>query len=194
MNPVEQALHRIASQLVGIGQDWALVGGFAISARADPRFTRDVDVAVAVPDDSHAEQVVRSLAASGYRVNALVEQEATGRLATARLGTSNEADEVIVDLLFASSGIEPEIVAAADKLEIAPGLIVPVAQTGHLIAVKLLARNDETRPQDLADLRALLTIATADDLALARESIDLIRRRGFHRDRDLAAALAELTS
>ncbi len=194
MNPVEQALHRIASQLVGIGQDWALVGGFAISARADPRFTRDVDVAVAVSDDSHAEQVVRSLAATGYRVNALVEQEATGRLATARLGTSNEADEVIVDLLFASSGIEPEIVAAADKLEIAPGLIVPVAQTGHLIAVKLLARNDETRPQDLADLRALLAIATEDDLALARESIDLIRRRGFDRDRDLVAALAELTS
>jgi predicted nucleotidyltransferase len=192
MNQVEQALRRVASHLAGVGQDWALVGGIAVSVRAEPRFTRDVDVAVAVPDDTRAEQVVRSLAANGYRVAALVEQEATGRLATARLGTSNELDEVVIDLLFASSGIEPEIAAAADRVEFLPGLTIPVAQTGHLIATKLLARDDASRPQDLADLRALLEVAKPDDLALAREAIELIRRRGFDRERDLAAALAEL--
>jgi hypothetical protein len=71
-------------------------------------------------------------------------------------------------------------------------MTVPVAQVGHLIAVKLLARDDITRPQDLADLRALLQVATPEDIALTREAIGLITDRGFHRDRDLAAGLAEL--
>lgn len=43
-----------------------------------------------------------------------------------------------MDLLFASSGIEHEIVAAADPLEVLPDLTVPVARTGHLIALKPL--------------------------------------------------------
>jgi hypothetical protein len=194
MNPVEQVLRRVASQLAASGQGWALVGGFAVSVRADPRFTRYVDVAVAVSDDAHAEHMIRSLVAAGYRATTLVEQVATGRLATARMVTSDDPDEVIVDLLFASSGIEPEIVAAADRIEIAPGLIVPVAQTGHLIAAKLLAREDECRPLDLADLRALLAVAGPADLVVAREAVGLISERGFHRDRDLAAGLAELLS
>ena len=46
--------------------------------------------------------------------------------------------------------------------------------------------------QDLADLRALLNVAMPDDLPLAQEAIGLIVARGFHRDRDLVAALAEL--
>jgi hypothetical protein len=83
-------------------------------------------------------------------------------------------------------------VTAGEPIEIIPGLEVPVAQTGHLIAIKILARDDETRPQDLADLRALLAVATADDIELARTSIDLITQRGFHRDRDLATALQQL--
>ncbi len=36
----------------------ALVGGVAVSVRTEPRFTRDVDLAVAVPDDS---KVTKSL-------------------------------------------------------------------------------------------------------------------------------------
>jgi hypothetical protein len=99
---------------------------------------------------------------------------------------------MLVDLLFASSGIEPEIVAAAERLEVLPGLTVPVAQVGHLIAVKLLARDDQTRPLDLADLRAILQVATPDDLALGRVAIELITERGFDRQRDLAAGLAGL--
>ncbi len=66
----------------------------------------------------------------------------------------------VVDVLFASSGIEPEIVRSAEAIEILPGLVVPVARTGHLIALKLLARDDESRPQDLADLRSLHEVAT----------------------------------
>lgn len=69
------------------------------------------------------------------------------------------------------------------------GVAAPVAQSGHLIALKLLARDDRTRPQDAVDLRALIAAAADEDLALAKASVGLIERRGFSRDRDLTAAL-----
>ena len=192
MNSVEAALRRVTADLDRRRLGWALVGGFAVSARAEPRFTRDVDVAVAVIDDRAAEQNVHDLVAGGYRLLASVEQDAVGRLATVRL--SPVAGDVVVDVLFASSGIEPEIVRSAEAIEILPGLVVPVARTGHLIALKLLARDDESRPQDLADLRSLHEVATREDVDLARSAIHLITERGYHRDRDLAAALTALLS
>jgi predicted nucleotidyltransferase len=191
MRLAEAALWRAAEDLGRRGLPWALMGGLAVSARAEPRFTRDVDVAVAVPDDRAAEEAVHGLTADGYQILASVEQDAAGRLATIRLA-SPVARDVVVDVLFASSGIEPEIVQEAELLEILPGLSVPVAQTGHLIALKLLARNDESRPQDLADLNALRGVANPADLELARSALALITGRGFNRGRDLLAALEAL--
>ena len=100
--------------------------------------------------------------------------------------------DVIVDLLFASSGIEPEIAAAAEVLDILPGLRLPVATVGHLITLKLLARDDDTRPQDLADLRALIAASQPPDILAAEESIDLVLARGYNRGRDLRTSLREL--
>jgi hypothetical protein len=115
----------------------------------------------------------------------LVEQEAAGRLATARLVPPGEGETgVVLDVLFASSGIEPEVAAAAEVLEILPGLRVPVASAGHLLALKLLSRDDRTRPQDRVDLGALLHVATPADLDEARHGVALIHARGFQRDRD----------
>jgi predicted nucleotidyltransferase len=98
----------------------------------------------------------------------------------------------VVDLLFASSGIEREIVDAAERIEVVPGLRLPVAGVGHLIALKLLARDDDTRPQDSADLRALVGVANEADVLLAREAVDLIGARGYARGRDLEADLRAL--
>ena len=63
----------------------ALVGGLAMSARAEPRFTRDVDLVVGVRDDLDAEVLVRDLRARGYGLLALLNQDAVERLATVRL-------------------------------------------------------------------------------------------------------------
>lgn len=134
-NAILFAMRRAVAELDMLAVAWALVGGFAVSARSEPRFTRDVDVCVAVGDDSEAESVVAALAAHGYRLHTLVEQDAVGRLATVRMSATDDAGAgVLVDLLFASSGIEAEIVAAADRLEILPDLNVPVARAGHLVA------------------------------------------------------------
>ncbi|HEY3604485.1 MAG TPA: hypothetical protein VGL04_07415 [Sporichthyaceae bacterium] len=44
----------------------------------------------------------------------------------------------MTDLLFASSGIEDVVVAEAVTTTVLPGLVVPVARPGHLVALKLL--------------------------------------------------------
>jgi hypothetical protein len=82
MNQLEAALRRAADDLTRLAVGWALVGGFAVSARTEPRFTRDVDIAVAVDDDGAAERLVRSLLADGYELLASIEHDVAGRLAT----------------------------------------------------------------------------------------------------------------
>lgn len=63
-----------------------------------------------------------------------------GRLATMRLRVpGEEAGGVVADLLFASSGIEPEVAAEAEPLEVMGGVVLPVARTGHLLALEVLA-------------------------------------------------------
>ena len=175
------------------GSRFALIGGLAVSAHAEPRMTRDVDLAVAVKTDEEAEQIVFDLQQRGYSVLQTVEQTGTNRLATARLRPPLSSDGgAVVDLLFASSGIEPELVAAATEVELLAGLPVRVAQLGHLIALKLLSRDDDERPQDKIDLNALLREAGDTDFDRAREAIELIVERGTHRGRDLPRAFAEL--
>jgi hypothetical protein len=137
-------------------------------------------------DDRAAEALVRDLTSLGYSVISIVEQEAVGRLATARLLPPGESDgRVVVDLLFASSGIEPEVVDLAESVEVFPDVVVPVARIGHLIALKLLSRDDIRRPQDVADLRALMALSDEKDLNLAKDAVAKISTRGYDCGRPL---------
>jgi predicted nucleotidyltransferase len=192
VTPLESELRRACEELEALDRHYALVGGLAVAVWAEPRATRDADLAVAVESDDEAEELIAQLRVSGYEVVSIVEQEASGRLATARLCRSSDAQRTVTDLLFASSGIEPEIVAAARPTEVLPRLTLPVATIGHLIALKLLARDDRRRPTDADDLKSLAEIATDMDWAEATAAVALIVERGYHRDRDLAALLTHL--
>jgi hypothetical protein len=186
------ALQQAAAALRDLEREWALVGGLAVSVRAEPRFTRDLDIAIATTGDDVAERVTSALIRRGFQLNALVEQEAVGRLATARLLFPGESESgLFLDLLFASSGIEPEVVAGAEWIDSVLGLRIRVARKGHLLALKLLSRSPE-RPQDEWDLRALLKVAGPADIEDAREALQLITQRGFHRGKDLAGEFEEL--
>ncbi len=165
-----------------------IVGGLAVSARCDPRFTRDVDIAVVVDTDEHAEALMHALASHGLQMAGLVEQEAVGRLAVVRLSTE---DGLSVDLLIASSGIETEVVTNAEILEVVQGVLLPVARTGHLIALKLLSVAPG-RETDSADLRNLAAVATQDEWNLASEAVAQIQDRGYARGRQLDAELLAL--
>lgn len=142
---------------------WAVVVGLAVSIRAEPRFTRDVDLAVAVADDAAAEALVGDLRA--------------------------DAAGIVLDLLFASSGLEQEVCESAERLEILPGVTVPVARAGHLVAMKLLSRADH-RLQDEIDLRNLAVVLKTEDIELARLAAARIEAVGANRGRELVADLA----
>lgn len=188
VTPLQQAIRQVVADLTAESIRFALVGGLAVSIRAEPRLTRDIDFAVSVEDDVMAESIVRRLGSRGYIPGAVV-NHASGRLATVRLELPGS---LIIDLLFSSCGIESEIVAAAERLEAVPGLEIPVATTGHLMAMKLLARDDRQRPADADDLRSLAAVATDADWRQARTAVRLITERGYSRDRDLMAGLDEL--
>ena len=192
MTSLEAALRKISTELTQSGVSFALVGGLAVSVRTEPRFTRDADLVVALATDAEAEALIHNLRAHDYGIEAVVEQEAVGRLATVRLTPSREPQAPVVDLLFASSGIEAEVVADAEPTDLLPQLRMGVARTGHLIALKVLSRDDVRRPQDIADLRALLRVASSAELERARKSLSLIAARGYHRGRDLALEIDRL--
>lgn len=190
MNSLEVLLQRIALDLSELEVSWALLGGLAVSAWTEPRFTRDIDVAVAVAGDDEAEALVRHLRIRNYELRVSIEQDAVGRLASVRLGPpGGDLQGVVVDLLFASSGIEPEMARAAQQIEVFPGTVVPVARLGHLLALKLLSRDDVTRPQDGIDIRGLAAEMDDAERARASEAVRLIETRGYARGRNLSAML-----
>ncbi len=193
MNPIERALQHAAQALDEQGCAWALVGGLAVGARSEPRTTRDVDIAVRVANDDEAEAVVFGLQSHGYRVVTALQHATSGRLATVRLRSPTQTPrEVLVDLLFASSGIEPEVVEGAEELTLGAATRAKVASTGHLMAMKVLARDDRARPQDWDDIRALLREAEPHDLEQARAGLRLIEERGYHRGRPLLEAFERI--
>lgn len=192
MSRLQSAFTRLVSDLRTLGLHWALVGGMAVTVRARPRTTEDLDVVISVHSDREAEKVAYALLNLGYLYlpeEHALEQEDGGRLMTVRLlAPRGEEQGIIVDLLFASSGIEPEVVAAAEILEILPGVVVPVAKTGHLVAQKVLAG----REIDVRDVRWLWEVADEGEKQLARDSLVLITQRRFNRGKDLFAELGRI--
>jgi hypothetical protein len=144
---------------------------------------------VAVADSTHeaAAAIGKSLANRGYRsVPVSGRSEAAGPRILHLISPASKRRTVFVDLLFAVSGIEPDVVAAADRIAVL-GRQIPVAKLGHLLALKLLAN----RPQDQMDGARLILAAGEAEMHRAREALDLIAERGFARDegRDLQAEL-----
>lgn len=182
-------LRKIASDLERESVSFALVGGWAVGTWTLPRFTKDVDFAVAVRSDEEAERLVSRLARLGYPVEQALEHSDTARLTTVRLRLPRSSSpEPDIDLLFFSSGIEAELVKAARPMTVL-GVPLRVATIGYLLALKLLASDEEKRPQDRIDIRALLEAAGPDDIAEARSAVALITDRGCHRGKDLVAEL-----
>jgi len=172
---------------------YAVIGGLAVSVRSEPRVTRDADLAVAVASDREAEALVRELIGRGYRILAQLEQDDTHRLATVRLVSPNrpDANSFVVDLMFASCGIETEVVRDASTAEVFPGVSLPVATRAHLIAMKVLSTGPK-RFQDRGDLHALIQRASEAEIGSARAAVATIHQRHSARTKDLVADLERI--
>ncbi len=188
LSALENALRGAVEELRARGRRFALVGGLAVSVRAEVRFTRDVDLAVVVLDDADTEGLVFELRSKGYRPLASVEHETQGRLATVRLLAPQG---VKVDLLTASSGIEHEVVEGATPVTLEGVGALPVASAEDLLSLKVLSMTDR-RLQDRIDADRLVAVNPNLDLGRVRHNLELITARGFHRDQDLLAKLEAL--
>ena len=191
MTELAVVLQDVATELERMRLRFAVVGGLAVSVRGTARFTQDADIAVAASSDVEAERIAKDLIARGYRILAQVEHRQTHRLAILRLVSprSSGPNTFIVDLLFASSNLEPDVVAAAQPAEVLPGMRLPVAQRGHLIALKVISASDK-RGQDKIDLVDLIHRATPADLSLARSALESVHAHGLEQDRGLLEELA----
>ena len=68
--PLFETLAETLSQLQTLGARTALLGGLAVSAWAEPRFTRDVDLAVAVAAIRSVKPFRTGLAGATYAFQA----------------------------------------------------------------------------------------------------------------------------
>ncbi len=184
---IERALATAVDSLRSANREFALVGGLAVSVRAEVRFTRDVDFAVRVVDDADAERLIFSLTAAGYRPVATIEHEERHRLSTIRLMSPHE---IKIDLLFASSGLEHEIVERASAVSLPHGE-VPIAAAEELLAMKVLSMTAR-RLQDEIDARKLVACNPSLDLVRVRDNLSRIRERGYDRGEDLERKLAKV--
>jgi predicted nucleotidyltransferase len=186
IDPV-RALANAAEALRQHSIPFALVGGLAVSTRAEPRFTKDVDLAIVVADDRQFEQLVYQLRAAGFMLRQQLNQVGDGRLATVRLVSAHGW----VDLLAANSGIEREIVDRAELIDVPGAGAIPVARVEELVAMKLLSVKPQ-RPLDQVDLENLIAINPNLDFDRVRELLRIITDRGYSRDQDLFAKLEAL--
>ena len=180
------ALSTSVAELTGAGIPFALVGGVAVGVRADPRVTRDLDFVIPVADDADAEAIVFALQRRGFIVEAVFVRD-QGRISTVRT-RHPQAPDVLVDLLLSNARIEQEIVDQASWEEVATGIHCPVAQSWHLLAMKVLAN----RKKDQPDLQGLIERSNARIFSRAVAALRLMQKRGVAPKRDLIAELRRL--
>lgn len=65
MTALLDSLSAVTEDLHELNRPFALIGGLAVSLRAEPRFTRDADLVVSVGSDADAELIVNALLARG---------------------------------------------------------------------------------------------------------------------------------
>ena len=186
-------LRRLANDLNLSGVKWCLVGGLGTSVYAEPRTTKDIDIAVVVRSDEDFEALKGFLTSRGYHsASALMHTEPTYKMGWRLLMPTNKGDDIAVDLLHHACGVEMQIVQQAVTLEILPKVFLPVASIGHLIAMKIVSHNDIARMQDQIDLKALITVAQPEDITLAKSALVEIRRGESFASRDLIRELEAL--
>lgn len=165
---------QVVEDLAATGFDFALVGALAVGVRAEERFTKDIDFAVSVATEQDVRDCLRSLLKpDGYKLVRSPEghPELDVRPMATITPVVSDGPGILVDLLFNLCGIEADVVANAERMELLPGLVAKVATRGDLIAMKTLSLDDARRVRDRGDLAALLGVASQQDVDQACEAL-----------------------
>jgi Nucleotidyl transferase AbiEii toxin, Type IV TA system len=148
--PVADVLAMIAAIFDSSGLGYALIGGHAINAWLEPRFTADIDVTVAANPAALA-RARAGLEAAGYRVN--VEHGAEQASGPDFVRFVRAADDPPIELQAAKTELQHRLITRARRDE-----AIAIATPEDLIVLKLIAH----RPKDLADLAGLLALPAVD--------------------------------
>jgi hypothetical protein len=136
---------------------YLVVGGYAVSFHAQPRATKDLDLFIR-PDAENAKALYSALAAFGAPLEGLTPEDFLDREGFFRMGHA----PVMVEILPAIKGVEFDQAwerRVESLIDPDSRLAVFVISRDDLIAAKLAA----ARPQDLADVDAILKAAESQD-------------------------------
>jgi hypothetical protein len=138
--------------LVASNVEFLVVGGWAVSFHAEPRFTKDLDILIG-QDERNLGRLLQALSAFGAPQSILEQARALGPEEFLFFGTPPAR----ADVLRSIPGV-PDFRGALSRAVFADlaGLLVPFIGSADLIAAKKAAG----RPRDLLDVKALERFAS----------------------------------
>lgn len=170
-----KSVDEVAQILSGAGAAYALIGGHAVNAVLEPRFTADIDVTIAA-EPAALQRVRLALLAAGFRV----EREHGAALPSGPdFVRFADDDGTILELQTAKTGLQRSAIARASD-----HAGVRVATPEDLIVFKAIAN----RPKDQIDLLGLVRIAGIDWGYVEAQALDWGVDAVITRARALAAS------
>jgi hypothetical protein len=164
ISDVRQLLLDAGSALETAGIAYAVIGGCARNAYAEPRATKDVDF-VAAGDLASYEAAVKALAARGFLQATTVGEETEP---VPDLVLYRDTNRRRVDILFAKTEFERSALARRETRAPYDAVQLPVVSPEDLIVYKLIAG----RTQDFADVEVVITALAVEQRALDWTYID----------------------
>ena len=184
---IKELLRTIALALNDAGIPYMVIGGQAVLVHGEARFTRDIDVTIALIP-SQIDQLARLLPEAGLRAD--VDDPVSFVKRTMVLPCRHEVSHIPVDFVFADTPYEHQALQRAPAVPI-EGTDVRFAAVEDLVIHKIIA----DRARDLEDVRGILLKNPDADLANIRQWLDQFTqvlekplRQGFD---DLLAELAD---
>jgi hypothetical protein len=148
---MDAAIHSLLRLLEESKVDHAVIGGHAVNAWLEPRFTADVDITVQAGSEE-AQRLTEVLVAAGYRVARRHGDALPSGPDFVRFVSENEM--VTLEVQTAKTEFQREVLRRAASREERPRVATPE----DLIVMKLIA----DRPKDRIDLLGLIELAGLD--------------------------------
>lgn len=173
-----QAATALEEKLRTRGFQFCVIGGLALQRWGEPRFTKDIDLALLCSFGGEREAVSRLAAVLKSRSN---DAQAFALEARVYLGVLD--DGTPVDIALSALPFEERCVARASPFEFVPGFPLTTCAAEDLVVMKAFAN----RPRDWSDLEGILLRQKArlnwtrireelDPLAAVREDTTIVAR------------------
>ncbi len=160
--PIAAALAATVAWLEDVGTPYAVIGGVAVTLRALPRYTQDIDLVVWAATADWPGLVERA-AAFGITPR---RDDVLEFAARTRVLLLQHASGVPLDVSCGVLTFEEHVTRDASVVQVG-NLRVRLATAEHLLVLKAIA----ARPQDHADMHAIVRASRDLDLASARATV-----------------------